>query len=193
MLSHCSLTGSMPSTESDGQLATRLATQAGNLLSELREKMFAAGASTWDVKDAGDAIAQRFLAQEFATHRPDDAELSEEGREDPRRFGADRVWIVDPLDGTREFSEPGRIDWAVHIALWTGDGFGAAAVSLCRRSGGPSRPTPPPRWTLPRPRAWRSRQDSTSAVSTDRRSSTTPVTRGSPTSSCAGPSWRRPC
>ena len=43
--------------------------------------------------------------------------LSEEGHEDPRRFGADRVWIVDPLDGTREFSEPGRIDWAVHIAL----------------------------------------------------------------------------
>ncbi len=105
--------------ETDGQLATRLATETGHLLLEAREKLFAAGASTWDVKDAGDALAQEFLVREFATHRPDDAVLSEEGREDPRRFDADRVWIVDPLDGTREYSEPGRIDWAVHIALWS--------------------------------------------------------------------------
>jgi 3'-phosphoadenosine 5'-phosphosulfate (PAPS) 3'-phosphatase len=76
----------MPAAETDGELATRLATQTGHLLLELREKLFAQGASTWDVKDAGDAVAQRFLAQEFATHRPDDAVLSEEGREDPRRF-----------------------------------------------------------------------------------------------------------
>lgn len=117
-------------SETDGQLATRLATETGHRLLEARVKLFAEGASTWDVKDAGDALAQAFLAEEFATHRPDDAVLSEEGREDPRRFGADRVWIVDPLDGTREYSEPGRIDWAVHIALWTVDRFGAAAVSL---------------------------------------------------------------
>ena len=143
----------MPSTETDGQLATRLATQAGQLLLELREKMFAEGASTWDVKDAGDAVAQRFLAQEFATHRPHDAVLSEEGREDPRRFGADRVWIVDPLDGTREFGEPGRIDWAVHIALWTGDGFGAAAVSLpaVGRTFTTDDPTPMPPFERERP------------------------------------------
>jgi 3'(2'), 5'-bisphosphate nucleotidase len=120
----------MPLAETDAQLASRLAVQTGRLLLEVRERMFSEGASTWDVKDAGDALAQEFLAREFATHRPDDAVLSEEGREDPRRFGADRVWIVDPLDGTREFSEPGRIDWAVHIALWTVDRFGAAAVSL---------------------------------------------------------------
>ena len=44
--------------------------------------------------------------------------LSEEGFEDPRRFDADRVWIVDPLDGTSEFGEHGRHDWAVHVALW---------------------------------------------------------------------------
>ncbi len=92
--------------------------------------MFASGASTWDVKDAGDALAQKFLSEEFAVHRPDDAVLSEEGSEDPRRFTADRVWIVDPLDGTREYSEQGRIDWAVHVALWTLDHFTAAAVSL---------------------------------------------------------------
>ena len=116
--------------ETDGQLATRLATQTGHLLVEAREKLFAEGASTWDVKDAGDMIAQHFLAKELATHRPDDAVLSEEGREDPRRFDADRVWIIDPLDGTREFSEVGRLDWAVHVALWDRDHFAAGAVSL---------------------------------------------------------------
>jgi 3'(2'), 5'-bisphosphate nucleotidase len=56
--------------------------------------------------------------------------LSEEGMEDPRRFTADRVWIVDPLDGTNEFGERGRSDWAVHVALWEGDDFAAGAVSL---------------------------------------------------------------
>ena len=56
--------------------------------------------------------------------------LSEEGLEDPRRFGADRVWIVDPLDGTSEFGELGRTDWAVHIALWDADHLAAGAVSI---------------------------------------------------------------
>ncbi len=116
--------------ESDVELATRLATEAGHLLLSLRQEMFAAGASTWDVKDAGDAVAQKYLSEEFAIHRPDDAVLSEEGKEDPRRFNAERVWIIDPLDGTREFGEPGRIDWAVHVALWSGDRFAAAAVGL---------------------------------------------------------------
>ena len=120
----------MPLPESDAQLATRLAEQAGELLVELREELFARGTSTWDVKDAGDAAAQHFLSAELTAHRPDDAVLSEEGREDPRRFESDRVWIIDPLDGTREYSEQGRTDWAVHVALWTRDRFGAAAVSL---------------------------------------------------------------
>jgi 3'(2'), 5'-bisphosphate nucleotidase len=120
----------IPLEESDAQLASRLAIETGHILLALRAEMFAAGASTWDVKDAGDAQAQHYLAEQFALHRPDDAVLSEEGREDPRRFTADRVWIVDPLDGTREYGEQGRIDWAVHIALWNLDRFAAAAVSL---------------------------------------------------------------
>lgn len=92
--------------------------------------MFTKGESAYDIKDAGDAAAQHFLAAELAAHRPDDAVLSEEeGKEDARRFESDRVWIIDPLDGTREFSE-GRHDWAVHVALWTVDEFGAGAVSL---------------------------------------------------------------
>ncbi len=122
--------GPVPPAETDAQLAARLATQAGERLVELRTRLFEQGASTWDVKDAGDAAAQHFLAAELGRHRPDDAVLSEEAAEDHRRFGADRVWIIDPLDGTREYSEPGRVDWAVHVALWAHDEFGAAAVSL---------------------------------------------------------------
>jgi 3'(2'), 5'-bisphosphate nucleotidase len=117
--------------ENDADFASRLAIQTGQLLVELREPLFESGASQWEVKDRGDAAAQHFIASELALHRPDDAVLSEEeGDTDERRFTSDRVWIIDPLDGTREFSERGRTDWAVHIALWTGDRFGAAAVSL---------------------------------------------------------------
>ena len=116
--------------ETDAELAARLAREAGTHLVELRERMWSEGAHSWDVMDGGDAASQRFLADELARHRPDDAVLSEEGVEDPRRFDRDRVWIVDPLDGTREYGEPGRHDWAVHVALWDGDHFAAAAVSL---------------------------------------------------------------
>jgi len=146
-------------TESDAQLATRLAVQAGQLLVEVREKLFAEGAAVWDVKDAGDAIAQRFLAGELTAHRPDDAVLSEEGREDPRRFDADRVWIIDPLDGTREFGEAGRTDWAVHVALWDRDHFAAAAVSLPAIGAVFSTEDPPvvPPYTRERPRLVTSR------------------------------------
>jgi 3'(2'), 5'-bisphosphate nucleotidase len=146
-------------TESDAELATRLAVQAGQLLVEVREKLFAEGAAVWDVKDAGDAIAQRFLATELGIHRPDDAVLSEEGREDPRRLEADRVWIVDPLDGTREFSEVGRMDWAVHVALWDRDHFGAAAVSLpaIERIFSTEHPPEVPPFTRERPRLVTSR------------------------------------
>ncbi|WP_420453227.1 inositol monophosphatase family protein [Ilumatobacter sp.] len=121
----------MSPVETDAELATRLSVDAGRILVGLREELFARGASQWDVKDAGDAAAQEFLARELHAHRPDDAVLSEEeGSTDQRRFDSGRVWIIDPLDGTREFSEPGRSDWAVHVALWTHDRFGAAAVSL---------------------------------------------------------------
>lgn len=121
----------MAPIESDAAFATRLAVETGELLVELRPRLFADGLSQWDVKDAADAAAQAFIAAELHTHRPDDAVLSEEeGQTDLRRFDTERVWIIDPLDGTREFSEPGRHDWAVHVALWDGDGFGAAAVSL---------------------------------------------------------------
>ena len=63
---------------------------------------------------------------ELAKARPADAVLSEEGIDDKARLTADRVWIVDPLDGTREFGEPGRTDWAVHVALWERRAAGAS-------------------------------------------------------------------
>jgi 3'(2'), 5'-bisphosphate nucleotidase len=119
-----------PGAETDAQLATRLAVEAGRLLVEMREAMWRDGAHAWDVMDHGDAVAHHFIAHELRTHRPHDAVLDEEGKEDPRRFGGGRVWIIDPLDGTREFGEPGRHDWAVHVALWDGDHFAAGAVSL---------------------------------------------------------------
>jgi 3'(2'), 5'-bisphosphate nucleotidase len=56
--------------------------------------------------------------------------LSEEGADDPARLSAARVWIVDPLDGTREYGEPGRTDWAVHVALWERGELTAGAVAL---------------------------------------------------------------
>ena len=116
--------------ESDTALATRLAVQAGHLLVQLQAGMVERRAPAWEVMDNGDLASHRFLLDELRRARPDDAVLSEEGVEDPRRFKSDRVWIVDPLDGTNEFGEVGRHDWAVHVALWSHGGFAAGAVSL---------------------------------------------------------------
>jgi 3'(2'), 5'-bisphosphate nucleotidase len=119
-----------PGGESDGDLAIRLAVETGHRLVALRAEMFSAGAGSWEVMDTGDAVGHAYIAEQLRSHRPDDAVLDEEAAEDPRRFTADRVWIIDPLDGTREFGEHGRHDWAVHVALWGGTGFVAGAVSL---------------------------------------------------------------
>jgi 3'(2'), 5'-bisphosphate nucleotidase len=110
--------------ESDAELAARLATEAGYVLVGVREELTKRGAHAWQIMDAGDMAAQRFLAQSLHEARPDDA------ADDPRRATAERVWIIDPLDGTNEFGERGRDDWAVHVALWQGGDLTAAAVSL---------------------------------------------------------------
>ncbi len=117
-------------TNPDAVLAARLATEAGHLLLQVRDQLEATGAPPWQIMDTGDLAAHRFLAQALHDAHPDDAVLSEEGAEDPRRFTAERVWIVDPLDGTNEFGERGRSDWAVHVALWERGELTAAAVSL---------------------------------------------------------------
>ncbi|MDQ1104569.1 3'(2'),5'-bisphosphate nucleotidase CysQ [Nocardioides zeae] len=102
----------------DHRLAERLATLAGARLVDLRTTAVAESWETSDLKDAGDRAAHVLLTGLLARLRPGDAVLSEEGADDPARLDADRVWIVDPLDGTREFGEPPRDDWAVHVALW---------------------------------------------------------------------------
>ncbi len=106
----------------DHALAADLAERAGRLLLELR----ATGGDPGALRNAGDRQSHEFLMAELAKARPDDAVLSEEGIDDKARLTADRVWIVDPLDGTREFGEPGREDWAVHVALWARDASASA-------------------------------------------------------------------
>ncbi len=116
----------------DHALARTLATDAGALLLELRAGAGPAGdpVDPKSLRSAGDARSHELLMAELARHRPGDAVLSEEGKDDRRRLTADRVWIVDPLDGTREFGEAGRTDWAVHVALWERGGLTAGAVAL---------------------------------------------------------------
>ena len=134
----------------DHVLATWLATVAGERLLGVRGE----GLEGRELKDAGDAAAHELLMGLLAEHRPDDIVLSEEGKDDRRRLSADRVWIVDPLDGTREFSEVPRDDWAVHVALWERGELTAGAVAQPAlgetfNTGNP--PVMPPR-TSERPR-----------------------------------------
>jgi 3'(2'), 5'-bisphosphate nucleotidase len=109
----------------DHELARDLAAEAGELLLELR----ATGGEPDLLRKAGDRRSHEFLTAALAARRPGDVVLSEEGADDPARLTADRVWIVDPLDGTREFGEPGRTDWAVHVALWQRTGHSGAGGS----------------------------------------------------------------
>jgi 3'(2'), 5'-bisphosphate nucleotidase len=116
----------------DVEVAGAAARAAADVLLPLR----AQGLTGRALGDAGDAAAQRAILDVLGRHRPDDVVLSEEAADDPRRLDAERVWIVDPLDGTREYGEPGRHDWAVHVALWSagergaGGELTAAAVAL---------------------------------------------------------------
>jgi 3'(2'), 5'-bisphosphate nucleotidase len=115
----------------DHALAAELAGAAGRLLLGVREEVGFADAGA--LKKAGDLRSHEHLMAALAERRPGDAVLSEEGTDDLGRLDADRVWIVDPLDGTREFSEEGRTDWAVHVALWEKGNLAAGAVALPAR------------------------------------------------------------
>lgn len=117
-------------SESDHQLATRIADEAGRMLVELRADLLSQGIHYWDLKDEGDIAGHRFIAAAIKSARPNDVILSEEAADDRQRLTADRVWIIDPIDGTNEFAEPPRHDWAVHIALWERGDLAAAAVAL---------------------------------------------------------------
>jgi 3'(2'), 5'-bisphosphate nucleotidase len=104
----------------DAALAAEVARDAGELLLAVRDEI--GFGDPYDLGDAGDKRANILILDRLRAERPDDAVLSEEAVDDLSRVHADRVWIVDPVDGTREFSMPGRDDWAVHIALWQRDG-----------------------------------------------------------------------
>jgi 3'(2'), 5'-bisphosphate nucleotidase len=116
----------------DHALAARLARGAGDLLLQIRRRLDA-GEDPRAVRAAGDSQSHAFLCEALAHEAPGDAVLSEEGHLDPGRLAAVRVWIVDPLDGTREFGEPGREDWAVHVALVVGRAPVAGSVALPAR------------------------------------------------------------
>ncbi|MBD0861797.1 3'(2'),5'-bisphosphate nucleotidase CysQ [Gordonia sp. zg691] len=112
----------------DRALAGELATAAGELLLDIRRN---SGLSGRELGDAGDRQADDLILGRLAEERPDDAVLSEESADDKSRLGASRVWIVDPVDGTREYGTTDRTDWAVHVALWSAtDGLIAGAVAL---------------------------------------------------------------
>lgn len=114
--------------QNDHELAADLATAAGELLLDVRREL--AEADPQVRKDEGDRRSHEFLHEQLRSARPDDGLLSEEGRDDLARLEKLRVWIIDPLDGTREFSEVPRSDWAVHVALAIDGAPALGAVAL---------------------------------------------------------------
>lgn len=110
----------------DAELAAKLAEDAGTLLLELRNNSNLTGKS---LGDAGDKAANEMLVAALREQRPDDGLLSEESKDTSNRLDKNRVWIIDPVDGTREYSE-GRDDWAVHVALAINGEAAIGAVAL---------------------------------------------------------------
>ena len=110
----------------DEDVAAWLAEEAGRLLLELRE---ASAPGDSGIGATGDKAANAFILESLRRWRPDDPILSEESLDEPARLASERVWIIDPLDGTREYSE-GRDDWAVHVALAVGGVAKVGAVAL---------------------------------------------------------------
>ncbi|GLY14631.1 3'(2'),5'-bisphosphate nucleotidase CysQ [Kineosporia rhizophila] len=128
----------------DARLSRTLAHAAGLALLDVRS----GPAEGKDLKNEGDARAQAVLAALLDYHRPGDAVLSEEAADSAARLSAGRVWIIDPLDGTREFSERPRTDWAVHVAFWEAGELSEGAIALPARDvtyGTDDPPVLPPR------------------------------------------------
>jgi 3'(2'), 5'-bisphosphate nucleotidase len=122
-------------TRTDSELSRDVARQAGQLLLALRESFVADHGSLDDkavanaLRKQADRASHELIMAELTAARPDDAILSEEGKDDDRRLSAERVWIVDPLDGTFEYGQ-GRSDFAVHIALWQPAGAILSATTV---------------------------------------------------------------
>lgn len=131
-----------PASAADHELAAALATEAGEMLVALRGELAGRGPAT--LKREGDRRSHELLMARVATEAPGDAVLSEEGVDGAARLGAARTWIIDPLDGTREYSEPPREDWAVHVALVVDGAPIAGAVALPAQGVTLSTATPSP-------------------------------------------------
>ena len=133
-----------PTDENDHALAARAATDVGRLLVRIRASWN--GGEGRALGDRGDAAAHAALVELLAAARPEDTVLSEEGDDEGGRLESERVWIVDPLDGTREFGEAGRVDWAVHVALVVrGEPIvGAVALPALDTTLGTASPPPSP-------------------------------------------------
>jgi 3'(2'), 5'-bisphosphate nucleotidase len=152
----------------DTALAARLASEAGELLLALRVSELSGD----DLRKAGDHQANELLLERLAAARPHDAVLSEESADGPGRLAAERVWIIDPLDGTREFGEVPRVDWAVHVALWVEGELVGGAVALpalgCTLVSHPAAALPPPHGGPPRLVVSRTRPPEITAAVADR-------------------------
>lgn len=127
--------------------AVSIAEEAGRRLLQLRADAQGLGLEGRALKDAGDQKSQEYLDRILREKYPRDAILSEEAGDDLSRLASNRVWIIDPLDGTREYSEF-RDDWAVHVALWEAGQLVAGAVALpglgiVLDSATPNQPRPP--------------------------------------------------
>jgi 3'(2'), 5'-bisphosphate nucleotidase len=117
---------------SDADLAAHLAQVAGRILVEVRASgLFSAKA----LGKAGDQTANQFLVHALREVRADDGLLSEEEKDNPVRLDKSRVWIVDPVDGTREYGEE-RADWAVHVGMAVDGEPAIGAVALPGLEGG---------------------------------------------------------
>jgi len=113
----------------DHELAGYLAELAGAELLKLRDSANRDGANPWLLRDQGDLISHNLLKDALEEHRPGDSVLSEEGTDDRSRVGANRVWIIDPLDGSQDFPYVESAEWAVHIALIESGEIKAGAVA----------------------------------------------------------------
>lgn len=112
-------------SSADAALARAAADAGGRALTGLRTS------ASWDGLGVhGDSLSHQTILRLLGDARPEDAVMSEEAADDRERLSANRVWIVDPLDGTREYAEAGRTDWAVHVALWSSGDLIAGAVAL---------------------------------------------------------------
>jgi len=119
-------------TMTDAELAAQLAAAAGRILIEVRESGLFQGKA---LGSAGDEVSNRFLLHALQAQRPDDGVLSEESRDTLTRREKSRVWIIDPVDGTREYGEE-RDDWAVHVGLAIDGEAKVGAVALPGLNGG---------------------------------------------------------